>query len=211
MRGCLEGGGGGGSGGSVLLESPTVTVEGVLAANGGGGADATCASANPSADATPDDVPAVNGMTGGAGAAGTFGPQPGIQPVRFDRDGSGGGGGAAGRIRMGTTTGKATVAMAAIVSPSGGSGCFTEGKLASKTTAPPVDAGPTCDVLTADGDCERCLEASCCSEVRACQANTLCAYCLDSPAGPACKTNTAFQLVVTCRKTMCPTACPALP
>ncbi len=128
---------GGGSGGAILFEAPAVTVTGTLAANGGGGAESYInnsgqngqASASPAAGgmASPGTANAggngsgaalVNGASGGQ-SAGTMG---------------GGGGGGAGRIRINTSSGAATIASTAVVSPqltpATMPACATQGTLA---------------------------------------------------------------------------------
>jgi hypothetical protein len=125
---------GGGSGGAILLEAPTVVVQGTLAANGGGGGsgdnDTTASDGNPSAQPAPGQVDnlATGTAVGGVGSAGTTinggngGPNdPGTL--------TGGGGGGAGRIRINTTTGVATLMTGNIISPAMGTTCMTQGKL----------------------------------------------------------------------------------
>jgi hypothetical protein len=134
------GGNGGGSGGAILLEAPTVTMAGTLASNGGGGgADANDAAAS-GYDATPNGTPASGGVgsslppvnTGGSGSAGTAidgsagqytGPSLGLGNY------GGGGGGGAGRIRINTTSGQATIT--GVLSPAASTPCFSQGKLTS--------------------------------------------------------------------------------
>jgi hypothetical protein len=119
--------GGGGSGGSLLFEAPAVTIAGILAANGGGGGSESMAGGN----ATPDSTPAPGGTSsfaaGGSGSGGTTlsgGPGAnGSPPSGF----SGGGGGAAGRIRINTSGGSASVN--GTISPSLGTSCTTQGVL----------------------------------------------------------------------------------
>lgn len=122
LVGSINAGGGGyeggGSGGAILLEAPTVTILGAIAANGGAGATATGATGG--LDATPSDQPALGGGNGSAGA------------MINGADGVSGfasGGGGAGRIRINTTTGAATVT--GIVSPSLSpvTPCATQGRI----------------------------------------------------------------------------------
>ncbi len=117
-------GGGGGSGGGILLEAPTVTISGVLAANGGGAGDA---SGNGS-DGTDTKNPAAGAMYGGAGSndPNLAGGNGAIDPN--NNTFFGGGGGGAGRIRINTATGVATVT--GIVSPALSTSCSTQGTLA---------------------------------------------------------------------------------
>ncbi len=79
----------GGSGGALLLEAPTVTVEGTLEANGGAGGggatgSSTVSDATPNATAAPGGTPGASGAGGNgsagattAGAAGGAGDAPG--------------------------------------------------------------------------------------------------------------------------------------
>lgn len=99
------GGGGGGSGGALLLEAPTITIDGRVAANGGGGGQGSPSSNTRGAagqDGTPLGAPAPGGDDGRArgGAGGD-----GSDPMGAAGDGTlaihgGGGGGGAGRIRI---------------------------------------------------------------------------------------------------------------
>jgi hypothetical protein len=133
--GCLNGGGGGGSGGAILLEAPSVSIAGSLAANGGAGEPGSCSGnpvGNPSSSSSPDDKPMVDPIgQGGSGAAGSATATDGKTPIRFDQVGPGGGGGGAGWIRINTTAGKAEIKPGAIVSPSLDSSCATFGKVHS--------------------------------------------------------------------------------
>jgi len=99
--GGSTGGGGGGDGGEILLESPSITISGTLAANGGGGGGGGSGDAGP---------PGTNGQDGGAsramggtggipqgcnGGAGSIGPSGGEAPDPcINSKGGGGGGGA---------------------------------------------------------------------------------------------------------------------
>jgi hypothetical protein len=67
--------GGGGSGGALLLEAPTILVEGVLAANGGSGGGAIpSATCSLGASGTPNATPAPGAQKGGAfGGVGSAG------------------------------------------------------------------------------------------------------------------------------------------
>jgi hypothetical protein len=114
-------GGGGGSGGGILLEAPTVLVNGVLAANGGGGADM----AGDGSPGTDSKNPALGNGVGGAGSSDA---NINGQPGTVDGSNYGGGGGGAGRIRINTASGAATVG--GTVSPALGTACATQGTLA---------------------------------------------------------------------------------
>ena len=129
--GSATAGAGGGSGGSILFEAPTVMVAGVLAANGGGGGSA----GNPvtgtgGSDATANATPAPGGAlstgaggTGSAGATVTGG--KGVAAPTGDGDSAGGGG--AGRIRINTTSGVAT--LSGTLSPAVTTTCVSQGTL----------------------------------------------------------------------------------
>jgi hypothetical protein len=110
---------GGGSGGAILLEAPTVSILGAVAANGGAGQ--TASNNNEGLDATPDDQPAMGGGNGSAGAL--INGSDGVS-------GFAAGGGGAGRIRINTVTGAATVT--GIISPSLSpvTPCATQGRIA---------------------------------------------------------------------------------
>ena len=115
--------GGGGSGGAILLEAPTVDIEGTLAANGGGGGW----NSGVGQPATPSSNPAAGLLNGGAGSAGTT-----INGTDgFIGDGGptttyGGGGGGAGFIRI--NSGNAIVD-AGTISPALSTACATQGTL----------------------------------------------------------------------------------
>lgn len=122
---------GGGSGGAILLEAPSVLVQGILAANGGGGGGYGGNGANGSASSqpAPGGIEQIDGgaATGGMGSAGSvidggnaggYDPQAGF---------AGAGGGGAGRIRINTATGSANIS--GTISPAPGSGCMTQGML----------------------------------------------------------------------------------
>jgi hypothetical protein len=116
--------GGGGSGGAILLEAPTVTVQGTLAANGGGGGVDNAFGAG----ATPSSTPAAGASNGGAGSAGptTNGSVGtlGDAGVNF----YGGGGGGAGYIRINVGGGGA-ILDAGTISPDLTTTCATQGTL----------------------------------------------------------------------------------
>ena len=123
---------GGGSGGSILLEAQDVTVAGTLAVNGGGGGSGTSSNipsgANATGSATPAPGGASNGVSpGGSGSGGTRidGANGAASPDKT----AGGGGGGAGRIRINTKSGVATLA-GGTLSPPATTTCTTQGKLA---------------------------------------------------------------------------------
>ncbi|MDB4998209.1 MAG: Glycine-rich cell wall structural protein [Myxococcaceae bacterium] len=123
---------GGGSGGAILLEAPTVHIEGSLTANGGGGGAPGGASGTPG---NRTSSPALGGrntenINGGDGSAGTAvnGTNGVLNPnPPNDGSGSGSGGGGAGWIRINTRSGAAE--MSGLVSPALGSTCATQGTL----------------------------------------------------------------------------------
>jgi hypothetical protein len=119
---------GGGSGGSLLLESPTVTVAGVLAANGGAGSAGAVSGSQTKAgqDATANATEASGGTGGISGGQGSAAATINGGSGATSTDEGPGGGGAAGRIRINTLTGKAT--LLGTISPSLGI-CATEGKI----------------------------------------------------------------------------------
>ncbi|HSQ64086.1 MAG TPA: hypothetical protein VLM85_12760 [Polyangiaceae bacterium] len=130
---------GGGSGGSILLESLAVTIDGTLAANGGGGGAGTSADVGSpppldpfGADATPNATAAAGGKagvgpsSGGDGSAATT--VNGAAGSFTAGNSAGGGGGGAGRIRINTESGAATLA-AATISPGMSTPCATQGTL----------------------------------------------------------------------------------
>jgi hypothetical protein len=123
---------GGGSGGAILLQAPTVTVAGTLAANGGGGAESgdnnNGQNAQPSATAAAGGVASSGRNAGGNGAAGTAVDGAAGPIVAMSANGGGGGGGA-GRIRIDTSTGSATVGSTAVLSPALSTPCATQGML----------------------------------------------------------------------------------
>jgi hypothetical protein len=115
-------GGGGGAGGAILLEAPMVSVAGTLAVNGGAGGQGHGADGGP--NATPDGRPAIGaGVSGGQGSAGAS--TDGSDARMID----GGGGGGAGRIRVNSRTGAASIT--GTLSPAAGTACVSEGQLPS--------------------------------------------------------------------------------
>lgn len=113
-----DSGGGGGAGGTILLEAPSVTVTGTLAANGGGGgggggnmakpgdngALGTTAAGGGSGD-SPDEGGGDGAATGKEAGSGGDGSNPG------------GGGGGIGRIRINTRNGTGATLTSATLSP----------------------------------------------------------------------------------------------
>jgi hypothetical protein len=117
--------GGGGSGGGILLEAPTITIQGNLAANGGGGGVSGVAGLN----TTPNAIPAPGGDSplGGSGSAGTT--INGADATSADGGATlGSGGGGAGYIRLNTLSGSANVT-GATISPALGTACATQGTI----------------------------------------------------------------------------------
>ena len=124
---------GGGSGGALLIESPSVTVDGALAANGGAGG--SCG--NSGGNGLPSAKPAAGGsstqsgptVVGGSGSAGaTTQGGDGQASTNPEFSCTAGGGGGAGRIRINTSAGKASVAGASL-SPGDATPCLTQGTL----------------------------------------------------------------------------------
>jgi hypothetical protein len=126
----MAGGGGsatvgaGGSGGAILLEAPSVTVRGVLAANGGSGGDFYGG-----VDGMASSSPALGHDTGGNGGAGDDKDGTPANEAATKVAASGGGGGV-GRIRINTGCGGSlVVSSSAVISPSSKSKCYTTGDL----------------------------------------------------------------------------------
>jgi hypothetical protein len=126
---------GGGSGGAILLEAPTVTIAGTLAANGGGGGEG--AGGNASGGANGDDGHNADATAAAGGAAGTGNhggtggagdTASGGNAVSDGTASASGGGGGVGRIRINTSTGSA-VLTGGTATPSAVSTCFTQGTL----------------------------------------------------------------------------------
>ncbi len=125
---------GGGSGGAILLEAPTVSVAGLLEANGGGGGGGVGAPA-PVSNATVNANPAAGGAAGTSGVGGTGaggGTTSGGPGAAGDAVGqtvsAGAGGGGAGYIRINTMTGHADLTGA--FSPGLATPCVSQGTLA---------------------------------------------------------------------------------
>jgi hypothetical protein len=123
--------GAGGSGGALLIESPTVTIEGNVGANGGGGGQTGGASSTGGEPGHPDTVArgGYGEATNPPGADGSFATSvDGSDAVSPDTtSGAVGGGGGAGRIRINTTSGAAAITGA--VSPAATTPCVSQGKL----------------------------------------------------------------------------------
>ena len=116
-----EQGEGAGSGGSILLEAPTIQIDGLLEANGGQGSDEKEDGADPPADGGVASKAGCIGGNGGAGAQ-KDGSNGGLVDGGF-----GGGGGGVGWIRLNGTS----VTITGTITPSVASGC------ASKAPLPP--------------------------------------------------------------------------
>ena len=116
---------GGGSGGAIYLQSPSVVLDGTLAANGGGGGGAAAFNnGDAGADGRLGDSPAAGGAKGGGdyGADGGDGGTESDPENGDDNDGDGnggGGGGAGGRIVVRARSAQlgGTVSPTAVVSP----------------------------------------------------------------------------------------------
>ncbi|HEX7666749.1 MAG TPA: hypothetical protein VF407_19610 [Polyangiaceae bacterium] len=128
-------GSGAGSGGAILVEAMMAEIDGALAANGGSGSGYS----GVGQDGSPDANPAVGGKDNGApqggngSAAATIDGAAGTTAA----DGSAGsGGGGAGRIRINTKSGTATVS--GTISPAMTSACGTQGMIVLANNA---DAG----------------------------------------------------------------------
>jgi hypothetical protein len=117
---------GGGSGGAILLEAPSVTIRGGVAANGGAGGPA-------GGSASPNDQPAAGNEGGGNGSAGAS--VSGGDGTAFTLPGGsapyyyGAGGGGAGWIRINTAPGGLNITGTAVVSPTIGGQCASQGTL----------------------------------------------------------------------------------
>ena len=114
------GGGGAGSGGAILLEAPTVSLDGatIVANGGGGGAGNGGSSGNPGALDTSQAIGGTGGRAGGLGGAKAGDATPGFG----GGDGTGGGGGGVGRIYISAATYNSPDAL---ISPTEGRGMPT--------------------------------------------------------------------------------------
>lgn len=118
----IRGGGGGGAGGSVLVEAPTIVLNGAgvaIGAHGGGGAAAGVGATRAGGDGQPTGAAAPGGVNLTLGLEGGDGGTVGMPPMAgmgggANQDGSGGGG-AAGRARMNTVAGTFTLQAGAVV------------------------------------------------------------------------------------------------
>jgi hypothetical protein len=112
--------GGGGSGGTILIEAPTIALQGtaILAANGGAGGGSD--SGSDGQNALLSGVPALGGLSdddnGGRGGQGGASSSLAGAPGQDGRNGGGGGGGV-GRILLRSMSGQATLSPAALLSP----------------------------------------------------------------------------------------------
>jgi hypothetical protein len=124
-----QSGNGAGSGGAILLEAPSVTVRGVLAANGGAGSAGGVAQYGQATDqpALGSTRPPAIGGNGSAGATASGGNgTPDTTPPGWYA----GGGGGAGRIRINTGCGGTLLVVpSAVISPYESTGCYTKGAL----------------------------------------------------------------------------------
>jgi len=126
----------GGSGGAILLEAPSFTLNGIIAANGGGGGAYAFNGAYPTGggDGTPTAIPAPGGaLDGVVGGAGSAGPnvaggngQAGAADAAVMELTSAGGGGA-GWIRINSAC--PSIAAGSTISPSLTTACATQGGL----------------------------------------------------------------------------------
>jgi hypothetical protein len=122
----------GGSGGALLLEAPSVTILGKVAANGGGGGGhatdgASGAASDHAARGGAGDADGTHGAGGDGSALTMIDGSPGQPRNATTSVTPGMGGGGAGRIRINTATGSATVS--GVVSPSLTTACATQGVL----------------------------------------------------------------------------------
>ena len=124
--GASGNGGGGGSGGAILLEAPEVTINGVIAANGGGAGVFEGGGLAQSGQPSAQPAQGQNAQCA-VGAAGTH--IDGSNGTSIGANATSGGGGGAGRIRINTTSGMATVGPTAVVSPPLSTACATQGVL----------------------------------------------------------------------------------
>jgi len=126
------GGGGAGSGGAILLEAPTVMLQGAIGANGGSGGQGAVGMMLPGTDGaagSPTDVPAPGSPTSMLGGGGGDGSDAaGDAADGLPAEEGGGGGGGAGRIRINTAAGAEGFADG--VTPTVASGLATVGTAA---------------------------------------------------------------------------------
>ncbi|HEY0706811.1 MAG TPA: hypothetical protein VGG33_08445 [Polyangia bacterium] len=134
-------GGGGGSGGAVLIEAPKVSVLGALAANGGGGGIFAGGAGGQDGTSTTTPASGETATTAGGGSAGMV--LDGSAGLSTTTNATSGGGGGAGRFRINTADGQATLGDK--LSPAAGTACVTVGSLRPVTTAAgvPLPSNPT--------------------------------------------------------------------
>lgn len=100
------GGGGGGSGGAILLEAPTVTIDGARVVTGGGGGGDGNGIDDAGDNGRRDGQPAASSGNGGRGGtgpdpgAGEFTAADGSRPGQPTGGGTGGGGGGSGIVHL---------------------------------------------------------------------------------------------------------------
>ena len=178
-------GAGGGSGGALLLEAPIIEIDGQLTVSGGSG-----------------------GTVPGDGAYLTSFAQDGGEDLGLYSD-FGGGGGGFGWLRLNTADGEVDIAIDSLVSPAPSiTACFSTGTLHPKTAAPAP--GPGCEATTLpDDSCGECMGSMCCADLRACEADELCATCWTAETpGPACSADELLATLRACISSSCPAACP---
>ncbi len=103
--GGSDGGGGAGAGGTILLEAPTIDLDGSLAVNGGGGGGSGGSPGTNGSNGALDRLPAPGGAAGAGGGGGAIGGTgaAGAGPnggTGNDAGRDSGGGGGIGRIRL---------------------------------------------------------------------------------------------------------------
>jgi hypothetical protein len=125
VSGGDQSGAGGGSGGAILLEAPTVTVKGILEANGGEGSDNNMDGEAPPSDGGVAKEPGDEGGRGSGGSQINGGPGQMATGAGGGEVGYGAGGGGAGRIRINATH----ATLEGDITPSLGSACATQGPL----------------------------------------------------------------------------------
>ena len=125
---------GGGSGGAVLIESPAVTIAGIIAGNGGGGGGGAGGTVD-ALDGANSATAAVGGKPGTTGAGGNgsagatvTGAAGGVGDAVGGAYSPGAGGGGAGYIRINTNSSAPTTG--GTLSPAVGSACVSQGPLA---------------------------------------------------------------------------------
>jgi hypothetical protein len=125
--------GGGGSGGAILLEAPTVTLHGIVVANGGSGGSYLTSSRPVGQNGQLNDTPAVGYYDGGNGGAGLTvnGTNGGVFDAGDASTYVSAGGGGAGWIRINTACGPVITedSGSTFVSPGLDSGCASTGPI----------------------------------------------------------------------------------